>query len=198
MRQAAATRRSWWTWTMSSPTLRWPPVRGDDRPAIRIAVAAMISPGTTRGILPRPAPNCRGSAWPQDHIPAEENVRRSQPAFSNAKRSIWRSFVPDRTLRARSVRPGAPGGAGGSREKVYHSYIITALDGPIESWDDLRGKRFAFTDPSSNTGCLVHIHCWRCAGRLEILLRRDILHAQSRAPIKAAADAWPTAARWTP
>jgi len=40
-------------------------------------------------------------------------------------------------------------------EKYYHSYIIARTGGPIHSLDDLRGKRFAFTDPDSNTGCLV-------------------------------------------
>ncbi len=40
-------------------------------------------------------------------------------------------------------------------QTVYHSYILARKDSPIESFDDLRGKRFAFTDPNSNTGCLV-------------------------------------------
>lgn len=38
---------------------------------------------------------------------------------------------------------------------VYHSYILAARDGTARSFDDLRGKRFAFTDPKSNTGALV-------------------------------------------
>jgi len=40
-------------------------------------------------------------------------------------------------------------------EKYYHSYIIAGKDSPINSLADLRGKRFAFTDPDSNTGSLV-------------------------------------------
>lgn len=40
-------------------------------------------------------------------------------------------------------------------ETVYYSYIITAKDSPYRSFIDLRGKRFAFTDPLSNTGKLV-------------------------------------------
>jgi len=40
-------------------------------------------------------------------------------------------------------------------QTVYHSYILARKDSSIESFDDLRGKRFAFTDPNSNTGCLV-------------------------------------------
>lgn len=40
-------------------------------------------------------------------------------------------------------------------ETVYYSYIIVSSDSPIESFEDLRGKTFAFTDPLSNTGKLV-------------------------------------------
>lgn len=39
--------------------------------------------------------------------------------------------------------------------KVYHSYILARPDSPATCLDDLRGKRFAFTDPNSNTGYLV-------------------------------------------
>lgn len=38
---------------------------------------------------------------------------------------------------------------------VYHSYIIVNKDSPIQSFAELRGKRFAFTDPLSNSGKLV-------------------------------------------
>lgn len=40
-------------------------------------------------------------------------------------------------------------------ETVYYSYIITGKDSHIRSFPELRGKRFAFTDPLSNTGKLV-------------------------------------------
>ncbi len=38
---------------------------------------------------------------------------------------------------------------------VYYSYIIVAKDSLVKSFEELRGKRFAFTDPLSNTGKLV-------------------------------------------
>ena len=38
---------------------------------------------------------------------------------------------------------------------VYYSYIIVHKDGPIKSLEELRGKKFAFTDPLSNTGKIV-------------------------------------------
>lgn len=37
----------------------------------------------------------------------------------------------------------------------YYCYVISAKDSPVASLEDLRGKTFAFTDPQSNTGCLV-------------------------------------------
>jgi phosphonate transport system substrate-binding protein len=40
-------------------------------------------------------------------------------------------------------------------EKFYYSYFIVHKNSTILSFDQLRGKTFAFTDPHSNTGCLV-------------------------------------------
>lgn len=39
--------------------------------------------------------------------------------------------------------------------KVYYSYILAQKDSAVANFDELRGKRFAFTDPKSNTGALV-------------------------------------------
>jgi len=38
---------------------------------------------------------------------------------------------------------------------VYYSYIIVPKESPVTSFAGLRGKRFAFTDPLSNSGKLV-------------------------------------------
>jgi phosphonate transport system substrate-binding protein len=38
---------------------------------------------------------------------------------------------------------------------VYYTYVITRKDSPITGFAGLRGKRFAFTDPLSNSGKLV-------------------------------------------
>lgn len=40
-------------------------------------------------------------------------------------------------------------------EAVYYSYIIVSADSALNGMEGLRGKKFAFTDPKSNTGCLV-------------------------------------------
>jgi len=37
----------------------------------------------------------------------------------------------------------------------YHSYIIVPKDSTVQDFAGLRGKTFAFTDPKSNSGCLV-------------------------------------------
>jgi phosphonate transport system substrate-binding protein len=41
---------------------------------------------------------------------------------------------------------------------VYYAYILVAKDSAAQSFQELRGKRFAFTDPLSNTGRLVPIY----------------------------------------
>ncbi|MDT8441154.1 MAG: phosphate/phosphite/phosphonate ABC transporter substrate-binding protein [Desulfuromonadales bacterium] len=48
------------------------------------------------------------------------------------------------------VVPETPDG-----ETVYYAYLIVPASSPARSLDDLRGRRFAFTDPQSNTGRLV-------------------------------------------
>lgn len=40
-------------------------------------------------------------------------------------------------------------------KSVYYSYFIVSKTSGIDSFDGLKGKTFAFTDPLSNTGCLV-------------------------------------------
>jgi phosphonate transport system substrate-binding protein len=40
-------------------------------------------------------------------------------------------------------------------QNVYYSYLIVPKGSRAASLDDLRGKSFAFTDPLSNSGCLV-------------------------------------------
>lgn len=40
-------------------------------------------------------------------------------------------------------------------DTVYYSYLIVHADSPICRFEELRNKKFAFTDPLSNTGKLV-------------------------------------------
>ena len=41
---------------------------------------------------------------------------------------------------------------------VSHSYIIVPEDSPVERFEELRGKTFAFVDPMSNSGKLVPLY----------------------------------------
>lgn len=40
-------------------------------------------------------------------------------------------------------------------QPYYQSYLLVNKDSPFQRLEDLRGQRFAFTDPESNTGSLV-------------------------------------------
>lgn len=41
------------------------------------------------------------------------------------------------------------------REPIYYSYVIVPRESPVERFEELRGKRYAFSDPLSNSGHLV-------------------------------------------
>ncbi|MBU0718244.1 MAG: phosphate/phosphite/phosphonate ABC transporter substrate-binding protein [Planctomycetes bacterium] len=128
---------------------------GDRRPSLRIAVAAMISPKKTSDLyddLLRLLADRVGrrAVFTQRKTYAEVNdmVERKE---------VDVAFVcsgPYVTGKAKFgmeilVVPVVGG------QTVYHSYILTHRDSPFSSFDALKGKRFAFTDPYSNTGCLV-------------------------------------------
>jgi ABC transporter, phosphonate, periplasmic substrate-binding protein len=40
-------------------------------------------------------------------------------------------------------------------EPIYYSYVIVPRDSPAQRFEDLRGTRYAFSDPLSNSGHLV-------------------------------------------
>lgn len=127
----------------------------DDRMALRVAVGAMISPETTREyyndlIRVVAARIGRRAVFSQRRTYAEVNTLV-------ATREVEVAFVcsgpyvegHDQFGMELLAVPQAHG------QTVYHSYIIVHHDAPFNSLRDLRGKRFAFTDPNSNTGCLV-------------------------------------------
>lgn len=66
---------------------------------------------------------------------------------------------------------------------IYYSYVIVAADGPVHSLDGLRGMRYAFSDPLSNSGWLVPTHELARRGTTpEEFFRRTIFtysHAES-------------------
>lgn len=81
------------------------------------------------------------------------------------------------------VAPEAHGGT------VYYSYIIVGKDSPCRSLEDLKGKRFAFTDPLSNTGKLVPTYMLAKKGTTpEAFFRETIFTKSHDNSIKAVAQ----------
>ena len=127
----------------------------DQRPALRIAVGAMVSPETTRQYYN----DLLSIIAEKAGMRAVFSQRRTYAEINSMvkKKEVDLAFVcsgpytkgHDEFGMELLVVPIAHG------QKVYHSYIITHKDSDLESFDDLKGKRFAFTDPDSNTGCLV-------------------------------------------
>lgn len=64
-------------------------------------------------------------------------------------------------------------------QSVYHSYILAHRDSAIGSFAELQGKRFAFTDPHSNTGCLVPTYMLARLGKTPASFFRETFCTQS-------------------
>lgn len=127
----------------------------DSRPLLRIAVAAMISPETTRqfyeDLLRLIAEQTgRQAVFLQRKTYAEVNdlVKNRQVDLAFVCSGPYTQGHADFGMELLVV-PVVHG------EKMYHSYIIVNKDSNIKNFDELKGKKFAFTDPQSNTGCLV-------------------------------------------
>jgi phosphonate transport system substrate-binding protein len=74
-------------------------------------------------------------------------------------------------------------------KKVYHSYILVHCDSSARSLADLRGKCFAFTDPHSNTGCLVPTYLLAQMGETPESFFSSLFYSGSHdRSIKAVAD----------
>lgn len=72
---------------------------------------------------------------------------------------------------------------------VYHSYILAHRDSSYNSLNDLRGKKFAFTDPDSNTGSLVPTYMLARRGETPASFFREYFYSNSHDnSIKAVAD----------
>ena len=127
----------------------------DDRPVLRVAVAAMISPKITKHYyedLLRLVGDSLGRRV--------EFLQRKTYAEANdllERKEVDVAFVCSGPYVLGHKQFGmeilvVPVVDGG---KVYYCYILAQRDSPVASLEDLKGKSFAFTDPHSNTGCLV-------------------------------------------
>lgn len=119
---------------------------------LRVAVAPVVSPkGTVESY--QPLLNYVGE---QLGRPIELVQRRTYAEINDLVESgfVEVAFVGTSAYLEGSAAFGmellvAPQVAG---ETVYYSLLIVPADSPAESMADLRGLRFAFTDPMSNTG----------------------------------------------
>ena len=128
---------------------------GDARPLLRVAVAAMISPEVTRRYYDDLL-NLVG-----DRL-GYRTVLMQKKTYAEVNELLEHKEVD---LAFVCSGPYVQGHAAFGLEilvvpvvhgqKVYHSYFLAGKGSGNESLEDLRGKRFAFTDPQSNTGCLV-------------------------------------------
>jgi phosphonate transport system substrate-binding protein len=132
-----------------------PTPANDTRPELKIAVGAMISPETTRNyyeeLLTLIADKMgKRAVFSQRRSYAEvtELVKNKEVDFAFVCAGPYTQGKKEFGMEILAV-PVSNG------KTVYHSYIIVSKSSPIKSFDDLRGKKFAFTDPQSNTGSLV-------------------------------------------
>ena len=126
-----------------------------DQPALRVAVSAMISPSITKQYYEELLKLIGTKVGRR----IEFTQRKSYAEVNDMveKREVDIAFVCSGPYVLGHAKFGmeivaVPVVAGG---KVYYSYIIANKTGPVNSFDDLKGRKFAFTDPDSNTGCLV-------------------------------------------
>lgn len=73
-------------------------------------------------------------------------------------------------------------------EPIYYSYVIVPRDSPVRRFEELRGKRYAFSDPLSNSGHLVPVYMLARAGETpERFFKRYIFTYSHSANVEAVA-----------
>lgn len=161
----------------------------DRRPVLRIAVSAMISPETTRQyyeeLLRLIAERMgRRAVFVQRQTYAEVNslVKERQVDLAFVCSGPYTNGHEDFGMEILAV-PVVHG------EKVYHSYIIVHKNSPIQSFAELRGGKFAFTDPQSNTGALVPTYMLALRNETPKSFFKEVFYSHSHDnSIKAVAD----------
>jgi len=166
-----------------------PATSADTRPTLNIAVGAMISPETTRAYyedllnLIAGKMNRRAEfAQRRTYAEVNEMVRKKEVdlafvcagPYTEGKKAFGMEML---------VVPVANG------KTVYYSYIIAGKSSSIRSLDDLRGKKFAFTDPQSNTGSLVPTYMLAKKGETPQSFFREVFYSNGHDnSIRAVAD----------
>lgn len=161
----------------------------DLRPELHFTVGAMISPETTRvyyeELLTLIAGRIdRRATFSQRRTYAEVNelVRKKEADLAFVCAGPYTQGKKEFGMELLAV-PVSNG------KSVYHSYIIVNSSSPLNSLDDLKGKKFAFTDPQSNTGALVPTYMLAKRGETPKTFFREVFYTHSHDnSIKAVAD----------
>jgi len=130
-------------------------VKSDKRPLLRIAIAAMISPRITQ-------------KYYEDLLRIIGNKLNRRVVFLQRKTYAEVNNLLERQEIDCAFICSGPYVSGKKKfgmeilavpvvfeEKRYYAYIIANKASAVRTLNDLKGKKFAFTDPHSNTGCLV-------------------------------------------
>jgi phosphonate transport system substrate-binding protein len=73
-------------------------------------------------------------------------------------------------------------------QPIYYSYVIVPRDSPVQRFEELRGKRYAFSDPLSNSGHLVPVYMLARMGETpERFFTRSIFTYSHSANVEAVA-----------
>lgn len=161
----------------------------DSRKILRIAVAAMISPETTRAyyedLLRLIASRLgRRAVFVQRRTYAEVNalVKHREVDVAFVCSGPYTEGHDEFGMEIIAV-PVVHG------EKVYHSYIIVRHDSAFATFRALKGQKFAFVDKGSNTGYLVPAYMLAKQGEKPETYFREFFFTHSHDnSIKAVAD----------
>ena len=128
------------------------------RPALRVAVAAMISPKETFVYYRQLLDYLAGNLGSEVELVQRKTYGEISELF--AKGQIDLAFICSGPYAVGKEKYGfdllATPEVQGSH--FYRSYLIVNADSAFQSLEDLKGRTFAFTDPDSHTGKLVPTH----------------------------------------
>lgn len=161
----------------------------DLRPPLNIAVGAMISPETTRVYYEEllsliAARMGKRAVFSQRRTYAEVNelIKKKEADFAFVCAGPYTQGKKEFGMELLAV-PVA------NNKTVYHSYIIVGSTSSLKSFKDLRGKKFAFTDPQSNTGALVPTYMLAKMGETPQSFFKEYFYSHSHDnSIRAVAD----------
>ena len=135
-----------------------PGAETQNRPVLRVAVAAMVSPKETFGTYRQLLDYLAGKLGWKVELVQRKTYGEISELIGQGKIDL--AFVCSGPYAVGKDRYGfdllATPEVKGSH--FYRSYLIVNIDSTFQRLEDLRGQTFAFTDPDSHTGKLVPTH----------------------------------------